>query len=50
MDAQAWQDVLDEIEYSRTVAGIRKGLEQIRRGEGIEAGAFFRKLKKKSRA
>jgi len=46
MDARAWQAMQDEIEFARAVAGIRKGLEQADRGQGVEAGAFFRKLKK----
>ena len=44
MDAEAWQDNQDLIEYARTVAGIRKGLDQARDGQGVEAGAFFGKL------
>ena len=45
MDAKAWQDMLDVIEFARTVADIRKGLEQAGRGQGVEAAAFFKKLK-----
>ncbi len=41
MDAAAWQDMQDQIDYAQTVAGIRKGLDQARVGEGIEASAFF---------
>ena len=41
MDAEAWQDNQDLIEYAKTVAGIRKGLDQARDGQGVEAGAFF---------
>ena len=41
MDAGAWQDVQDQLEFARTVAGIRKGLEQAHDGQGIEASAFF---------
>ena len=41
MDAAAWQDMQDQIDYAQTVAGIRKGLDQARAGEGIEASAFF---------
>ena len=41
MDAEAWQDVQDQIEYARRIAGIRKGLNQARDGQGIEAAAFF---------
>ena len=44
MDAEAWQGVQDQIEYARTVAGIRKGLDQARDGQGIEAAAFFEVL------
>ncbi len=44
MDAQAWQDVQDQIEFVRTVAGIRKGLDQARDGQGVEASAFFDKF------
>ena len=41
MDAAAWQDMQDQIDYAQTVVGIRKGLDQARAGEGIEAAAFF---------
>ena len=34
MDAEAWQDNQDLIEYARTVAGIRKGLDQAPRRTG----------------
>jgi prevent-host-death family protein len=45
MDAQAWQALQDEIEFARTVTGVRRGLDQAKRGQGVEAKAFFRKLK-----
>ena len=41
MEAEAWQRQQEQIEFARTVADIRKGLEQARRGEGVEAGEFF---------
>ncbi len=41
MDAAAWQEMQDQIDYAETVAGIRKGLDQARAGEGVEASAFF---------
>ena len=41
MDAAAWQDMQDQIDYAQTVAGIREGLDQARAGEGVEASAFF---------
>jgi prevent-host-death family protein len=45
MDARAWQEMLDGIEFARAVADIRKGLAQADRGRGVEAAAFFKKLK-----
>ena len=44
MDAAAWQDMQDQLDYAETVAGIRKGLTQARAGEGVEAGHFFDEL------
>ena len=41
MDAEAWQDAQDQIEYARTVTAVRKGLAQAREGQGTEAHAFF---------
>ncbi len=41
MDAAAWQEMQDQIDYAQTVAGIRKGLDQARAGIGTEASAFF---------
>lgn len=40
MDAAAWQDMQDQIDYAQTVAGIRKGLDQAHAGEGVEAPAL----------
>jgi prevent-host-death family protein len=45
MDASAWQDMQDQLDYAETVAGIRKGLTQALAGEGTEAGRFFDELK-----
>jgi prevent-host-death family protein len=44
MDAAAWQDMQDQLDYAETVAGIRKGLTQARAGEGIEASHFLDEL------
>ena len=44
MDAAAWQDMQDQLDYAETVGGIRKGLTQARAGEGIEASRFFDEL------
>ena len=44
MDAGAWRDMQDQLDYAETVAGIRKGLTQALAGEGTEAGRFFDEL------
>jgi len=41
VDAAAWQEIQDQLDYAETVTGIRKGLTQVRAGEGIEADRFF---------
>jgi prevent-host-death family protein len=41
MDAAAWQDMQDQLDYAETVAEIRKGLTQARAGEGVDAAHFF---------
>ena len=41
MDACAWQDVQDQLEYAAAVAGIRRGLDHVRDGHGIHASTFF---------
>lgn len=44
MDAAAWQEMQDQLEYAETVAGIRKGISQARASDGTEAGQFFESL------
>ena len=44
MDARAWQDIQDRIEYANTVSAIHKGLKQARAGQGVDAEAFFAEL------
>jgi PHD/YefM family antitoxin component YafN of YafNO toxin-antitoxin module len=44
MDAQAWQDMQDRLEYADNIAGIRKGLVEIKDGKGMDANAFFETL------
>ena len=44
MDAEAWQDTQDQLEYARTVAAIRRGLAQARDGKGVEVSVFFESL------
>ncbi len=44
MDAASWQENQDQIEFAKTVAGIRKGLDQAKQGQGVEAASFFETL------
>ena len=44
MDAEAWQQSQDQLEYARTIAAIRQGLDQARDGQGIKASTFFEKF------
>ena len=44
MDAAAWQEMQDQLDYAQTVAGIRKGLTHARAGKGTEAANFFDNL------
>lgn len=41
MDARAWQDVQEQLEYAGAVAGIRKGLDDVSAGRGVRASSFF---------
>lgn len=45
MEAEAWQREQERVDSARTVADIRKGLEQARHGEGIDAGELFEMLR-----
>lgn len=41
MDAATWQEMQDQLDHAKTVAGIRKGLDQARRGDGVAAAVFL---------
>ena len=41
MDARAWQDVQEQLEYATAVAGTRAGLNDVRAGRGVRASSFF---------
>ena len=41
MDARAWQDVQEQLEYASAVAGVRKGLADVSAGRGVPASSFF---------
>ena len=44
MNAQAWQDIQDQIEHASTVSAIHKGLKQVCAGQGVNAEVFFDEL------
>ena len=48
-DAASYQRLLDEIERAQTLAGIRRGLDDMEAGRGRPAGEFFDELKRKHR-
>jgi PHD/YefM family antitoxin component YafN of YafNO toxin-antitoxin module len=48
-DAFAYQEMLDVVERAETVAGISRGLESMKRGEGELAGNVFERLRKRHR-
>ena len=46
-DAGSYQEMLDRLERAETVAAIRQGMEEFKRGEGILLGRAERRLRKK---
>jgi PHD/YefM family antitoxin component YafN of YafNO toxin-antitoxin module len=46
-DAQSYQALLDALDHAEAVAGIRRGLESIARGEGEDARVALEELRKK---
>ncbi|MGN7613031.1 type II toxin-antitoxin system Phd/YefM family antitoxin [Magnetococcales bacterium HHB-1] len=41
IDAEAWQETQELIEYAHTVKAINKGLKQAESGQSVEASEFF---------
>jgi prevent-host-death family protein len=46
-DAKAYQKLLALLDRAESVSGIRKGLQSLKRGEGIPADQAFQALRKK---
>jgi prevent-host-death family protein len=46
-DAESYQLILERLERAETVAAIRQGMEQVKRGEGIALDEAEMKLRKK---
>src|SRR5690349_12423359 len=46
-DAQSYQALLETVERAETIAGIRRGLEQMKRGEGRPAEEVFAQMREK---
>ena len=46
-DAESYQTLLEATEFVQTIKGIRRGLEQMKRGEGRPAEEVFAQLRQK---
>jgi prevent-host-death family protein len=46
-DAASYQAMLDLVERAEAIAGIKRGLESIERGEGIPAEEAFQRLRER---
>ncbi len=46
-DAASYQAMLELVDRAEAIAGIKKGLDSIERGEGIPAEVAFARLRKK---
>ena len=46
-DAASYQAMLDLLERAEAIAGIKRGLESVERGEGIPAEKAFERLRRK---
>jgi hypothetical protein len=46
-EARSYQALLDALDHAEAVAGIRRGLEGVARGEGEDAGVVLEGLRKK---
>ncbi len=49
-DAEAYQQLLDQIDRAEAIEGIRRGLESVARGEGLPMEEVFAELRAKYRA
>lgn len=46
-DAASYQAMLDLVDRAEAIAGIKRGLDSIDRGEGIPAAEAFKRLRKR---
>ena len=46
-DASAYQGLLDSLDRAQAIAGIREGLEQTERGEGVSLKEFDSRIRRK---
>ena len=47
--AEAYQALLDALERAETIAGVLKGLQEMRRGEGIPLDEAFEQIRARAR-
>jgi prevent-host-death family protein len=46
-DAASYQEMLDRLERAETLAAIKNGMDQVKRGEAVPLGEAERRLRKK---
>lgn len=44
-DVEAYQDLLDKLDRAEAIVGIQRGLESMRRGEGVPADEALERLR-----
>jgi PHD/YefM family antitoxin component YafN of YafNO toxin-antitoxin module len=48
-DAKSYQDLLDAIDRAEAIAGVREGLESMKRGQGEPVNQVLERIRKKHR-
>lgn len=46
-DAESYQEILDRLSRAEAVAAVRTGIEEFKRGEGVDAHEAFEALRRK---
>lgn len=48
-DARSYQALIDQVDYWQSVASVKKGLAEVKRGEGVPLEAAFEQIRRKHR-